>query len=109
VQEEPIRAGSQQVPPTQLQPDTRNKREEPPLAVPPTFATVQNTSVFVAAETPPEVDNENTSDAQPLARSTLGLPLTTVQLPEAAASLLETLSNIAESDHNADAADTLLQ
>ena len=86
-----------------------SERDAPPLAVPPTLATVQNTSVLIAAETQPEVDNEYTSDAQPLARSTHGLPPTTVQEEPIAASLLETLSNIAESDHNADAADTLLQ
>ena len=58
----------------------------------------------------PEADSENTSDAQPLAQSTRGLAVsTTVQLSDEAATLLETLSNVAESDQGNNAADLLLQ
>ena len=56
-----------------------------------------------------EASNENTSDAQPLAESCHGLPLTRAHLSNEAATLLETLSDVAESEHNGEAANMLLQ
>ena len=56
-----------------------------------------------------EARNENTSDAQPLAESCHGLPLTRAKLSNEAATLLETLSDVAESEHNGEVADMLLQ
>ena len=51
-----------------------------------------------------EGDNENTGDAQPLDQSTHG-----DRLSSEAATLLETLSDVAENHQNGDAADILLQ